>query len=93
MWGEGRGEGFDLSYGHLPLMPDPYHGPMQVTVNGEPRDLEPGTTVGALLTQLGLDKAVCAAEVNHEVVPRRDRDARELREGDVVELVTLVGGG
>lgn len=66
---------------------------MQVTVNGESRHLEPGTTVGGLLTQLGLDKAICAAEVNHEVVPKRDRDGRELAEGDVVELVTLVGGG
>ncbi|MEZ6318467.1 MAG: sulfur carrier protein ThiS [Phycisphaerales bacterium] len=66
---------------------------MLVTVNGEPRTLEPGTTVGALLAHLGLDKAICAAEVNHEVVPRRERDARELAEGDVVELVTLVGGG
>jgi len=66
---------------------------MLVIVNSEPRDLEPGTTVGQLLAQLGLDKAICAAEVNREVVPRRERDGRELREGDTVEVVTLVGGG
>jgi thiamine biosynthesis protein ThiS len=32
-------------------------------------------------------------EVNRSLVPRRERDARELRDGDVVEIVTLVGGG
>jgi thiamine biosynthesis protein ThiS len=31
--------------------------------------------------------------VNREVVARRDHERAELREGDVVEVVALVGGG
>ncbi len=66
---------------------------MQVTVNGETREIPPGSTVGDLLVELKLDKAICAAEINKAVVPRAERDARELAEGDTIEIVTLVGGG
>lgn len=66
---------------------------MQVTVNGDPHDLPKSATVGDLLTLLRLDRAVCAVEVNHAVLPKRERDARPLAEGDRVEIVTLVGGG
>lgn len=66
---------------------------MQVTVNGEPKSLPTGTTVRALIESLGLGKAACAAEVNRELVPRKSHEQRQLAEGDVIELVTLVGGG
>ncbi|MCC6675528.1 MAG: sulfur carrier protein ThiS [Phycisphaerales bacterium] len=66
---------------------------MTITVNGEPKSLPDGATVRSLIETLGLGKAACAAEVNRELVPRRAQDSRRLQEGDVVELVTLVGGG
>lgn len=66
---------------------------MRITVNGEPREVPPGTTVGDLLADLALDKAICAAELNRRVLPRAQRDAHPLHEGDTLELVTLVGGG
>ena len=67
---------------------------MTLTVNGEQIEL-PGErlTVQALVAERGYAGAACAVEVNRALVPHRDRDARELREGDVVEIVTLVGGG
>lgn len=66
---------------------------MQITVNGESREIDPGTTVEALIAQLGLDKAITAAEVNKQLVRKPDRDTHTLAEGDTVEIVTLVGGG
>jgi len=66
---------------------------MRVTVNSEPRELPPGTTLAQLIVELGLDGAPCAAEVNRALVPKREHDGRRLEEGDTVELVTLVGGG
>ena len=72
---------------------EPYHFRMRVTINGEPRDLPDGQTVGELLKGLSLHDKPCAAEVNRRLVPRRDRDSAILRDGDAVELVTLVGGG
>tara|TARA_Y100001933_G_scaffold252298_2_gene291042 strand:- start:196 stop:396 length:201 start_codon:yes stop_codon:yes gene_type:complete len=66
---------------------------MDIIVNGESRSVAEGCTVAALVEDLGLAKAICAAEVNRVVVPKAERDARVLEPGDRVEIVTLVGGG
>lgn len=66
---------------------------MTVVVNGKEQELPAGTSVRALIEQMGLGKQACAAEVNRQLVPRREQDARELQDGDKVELVSLVGGG
>lgn len=66
---------------------------MQVVVNGARQEVPEGTTVSELVRKLGLSKHACAAEVNKALVPRREQEGRALADGDVVELVTLVGGG
>ena len=42
---------------------------LRITVNGEPRSAAPGTTVAALVAQLGMDAARVAVERNQDVVP------------------------
>jgi sulfur carrier protein len=66
---------------------------MKVVVNGEPREVAEGTSVRALVEAVAPKGAACAAEVNRELVPRREQEGRVLRDGDSVEIVTLVGGG
>lgn len=66
---------------------------MRITVNGETREIPENTTVAGLIDELGLSKAICAAEVNKAVVPRDKRAETRLADGDRVEIVTLVGGG
>ena len=66
---------------------------MKVVVNGEAREVAAGCSVVALLAELGLKQAACAVEVNKRLVPKADHGERGLREGDRVEVVTLVGGG
>lgn len=66
---------------------------MQLTVNGESRDVPDGVTVEALLAHLELEKGPVAVEVNREIVPRAEHHARRLAGGDVIEIVHLVGGG
>lgn len=65
---------------------------MMLTINGEARQFR-GETIGAILSELGLDQSACAVEVNQELVPAREREQRPLADGDAVEIVTLVGGG
>jgi len=65
---------------------------MRITVNGEDRETA-DATVAALLESLGLARQAVAVEVNREVVPKAQHPTHPLREGDRVELVTLVGGG
>jgi len=66
---------------------------LRITVNGEPRTTPPGTTVAALITQLGMDAARVAVERNQDVVPRRTWAEATLGDGDKVEIVAFVGGG
>ncbi len=66
---------------------------MQITVNGEPQEIPTGSTVASLLQQLGKNPKFLAVERNLELVPRTEHASAELREGDSLEIVTLVGGG
>jgi thiamine biosynthesis protein ThiS len=64
-----------------------------LTVNGQPRPVEQLPTVTQLVRQLGLAGKPVAVEVNRRLVPRKQHEQTQLKEGDVVEIVTLVGGG
>ena len=65
----------------------------KITVNAEPRSFPDPLTVAELIRALGKDASKLAVEVNRDVVPRAEHPARMLRDGDAVEIVTLVGGG
>ncbi len=65
---------------------------MKLTINGEDREVA-AATVWSLLEELGLHPQATVVERNREIVDRQAyRDIR-LAEGDVLELVRLVGGG
>lgn len=64
-----------------------------ITVNEEARSFPDPLTVADLLRHLDKDPRKLAVEVNREVVPRAEHPSRPLREGDAVEIATLVGGG
>jgi sulfur carrier protein len=66
---------------------------MQVTVNGQPRQIAQNITVAALLDELQLGGKPVAVEVNLQLVPRPRHAEHRLAEGDRLEIVTLVGGG
>ena len=65
---------------------------MKLTINGQDREVA-AATVWSLLEELGLHPQGTVVERNREIVDREAfRDTR-LSEGDVLELVRLVGGG
>ena len=66
---------------------------LQITINGEIRQVAKGTTLAALLAQLGFDDRPVAVERNRDVVPRASHTTCELEDGDSLEVVTFVGGG
>jgi thiamine biosynthesis protein ThiS len=69
---------------------------MRVTINGEVQDLATSgdpLTVEQLLIQCGLPVDRVAVEHNGRVVRRSERPERVVVDGDVLEVVTLVGGG
>lgn len=66
---------------------------MKCIVNGEERTIADNTSVAALITELGLGDAVCAAEVDKQIVPHKERAGFVLKDGQRVEIVSLIGGG
>ena len=66
---------------------------MQLTVNGKPLPLEPGSNIAALLAELGLTEKRVAVEVNGRIVPRSEHGEHRLADNDTVEVVQAIGGG
>lgn len=66
---------------------------MQIVLNGEPRTLADEQTLADLLATLKVAPERVAIELNQALVRRANYAQTALREGDRVEVVTLVGGG
>ncbi|MFA4903658.1 MAG: sulfur carrier protein ThiS [Desulfobaccales bacterium] len=65
---------------------------MIVTINGQDREVA-AATVLSLLAELDLHPQGTIVERNREIVDREAYGETHLSEGDVLELVRLVGGG
>ncbi len=66
---------------------------LQITVNGESRTVPAGASIADLLESLGVASPRIAVERNRDIVPKAEYAATALAEGDVFEVVELVGGG
>ena len=66
---------------------------MQVTVNGEPRELADGTTAAQLLELLKVAPERVVVELNLAILKRAQLGTTVFKEGDQVEIVHFVGGG
>jgi sulfur carrier protein len=66
---------------------------MNITLNGESREVPEGLTVAALLAHLNLPAERVAIERNRDVLPRAQWDATPVQPGDQFEVVHFVGGG
>jgi len=64
-----------------------------IQVNGENREAAPGTTIAALLTQLGLKPGRVAIEYNLRILPKGKWEETQIANGDRLEIVQFVGGG
>jgi sulfur carrier protein len=66
-----------------------------VHVNGEPREVDDGTTVAGVVDALGAagEPRGVAVAVGAEVVPRGEWSRRPLRDGERVEVLRAIQGG
>lgn len=62
-------------------------------VNGEARHCQSFTRLPDFLEQLGLNPRLVAVEYNGEILHRQFWQETELKSGDRLEIVTIVGGG
>ncbi|MBI4213257.1 MAG: sulfur carrier protein ThiS [Chloroflexi bacterium] len=66
---------------------------MQVKINGRERDIETPCNLMELLQQLEVNPQLVAVEYNGEILRRESFESVVLQEGDVLEIVHMVGGG
>ncbi len=66
---------------------------MKLTINGESTEQPDGQTVAAVIDSLGLAGRAVAVELNRNLIPKREHEKAALKDGDELEIVTLVGGG
>jgi thiazole synthase len=62
-------------------------------LNGQRREVSEPMTIAQLLGELGLKPEFVAVEVNRDLVARSRHAHTRVEPGDVLEIVTLVGGG
>jgi len=61
-------------------------------VNGKEYETE-SETIAELLEELNIIPEMIAAEVNLKIIRKSNFTHHRLKEGDIVEVVNLVGGG
>ena len=66
---------------------------LQISVNGEPREVDRGATIETLLADLGQHPSTVAVEYNGEILKRLLYATTQLETGDRLELVRFVQGG
>jgi thiamine biosynthesis protein ThiS len=66
---------------------------MNITLNGEKKNVPDAVTVMGLLEFLNVQQQRVAVEVNMEIVKKDRYPATALKEGDSVEIVSFMGGG
>ncbi|MGH9773346.1 MAG: sulfur carrier protein ThiS [Candidatus Acidiferrales bacterium] len=66
---------------------------INVTINGDPREVPPGLTVEGLLEFLGIIPGRVAIECNLDILTRAHWKERYVQPGDTFEIVNFVGGG
>ncbi len=62
-------------------------------VNGESHTCSSQTYLPQLLEQLGLNPRLVAVEYNGEILHRQFWSETQIKQGDKLEIVTIVGGG
>ena len=66
---------------------------MKLTVNGDPHECGEGLTVEGLLREKSFSFPLRVILVNQQVVRREQVPTTVLHDGDVVQVIHLIGGG
>jgi len=66
---------------------------INIQVNGKKHICEEAIKLPELLTELELNPRLIAVEYNGEILHRQNWEKTTVKEGDRLEVVTIVGGG
>lgn len=66
---------------------------MTIQLNGSPHTLDTSCTVEALLDSLGMKGRPVVVELNKKALSPSEFASAQVRDGDVVEIISIVAGG
>jgi thiamine biosynthesis protein ThiS len=66
---------------------------MQITINGEKKEISNELNLSELLKRFSMPQQRIAIELNKEVVRKKDWENIKLSDGDKLEVIHFVGGG
>ena len=66
---------------------------MRLTINGKIKDNIQAKSLDGLLDELGIISGRVAVEVNTQVIKKADYENFRINDGDMIEIVSFVGGG
>ena len=66
---------------------------MTITVNGEKRNLDETLTLAELVKSIGLSETHVVIEYNLEPLERGRYESTRVKDGDNIEIVTMMAGG
>ena len=69
---------------------------MKLKINGEVKVLSSKPkpkSLSELVEQLGHQPCLIVIEFNGQILPRENWDKQQVKDGDTLEIVTIVGGG
>ncbi|MFQ5432207.1 MAG: sulfur carrier protein ThiS [Nitrospinota bacterium] len=66
---------------------------MTITVNGKTRELDESLTLTELVKSIGLSEKHVVIEYNLEPLERERYESTRVKDGDNIEIVTMMAGG
>jgi|GEM_PF-1040426 len=66
---------------------------MEVTINGTKHQLSASLNISSLLSLLAIEGEAVIVEINEKIVKKDFWQTTFIKDDDVIELVSLVGGG
>tara|TARA_B100002051_G_scaffold234913_1_gene235065 strand:- start:400 stop:618 length:219 start_codon:yes stop_codon:yes gene_type:complete len=66
---------------------------IEIQLNGKIHHLQKSLNVSQLLNSLMINKKKVAIEINGEVLSKDNYDSYRIKQNDVIEIVTFIGGG
>jgi thiamine biosynthesis protein ThiS len=66
---------------------------MFITLNGKKREVKEEISLPVLLAEFKVPEKGIAVEVNGNIIPHSDFSNLEIRKGDTIEILRIIGGG
>ncbi len=66
---------------------------IRIQVNGKPEQVESPVTVHEFLQKRGVNPNVVACELNLKIIKRAHLNETKIQEGDILEIIQMIGGG